>query len=68
MLFEVWKCDCEIYFSGPRILSDCEMEAEFRGLVDVYLVELPFVVHREFGIVTEEVGNALCTMLNDGAR
>ena len=35
------------------------MEAKLWGVVDVSLVELPFVVHREFGIVTEEVGNSL---------
>ena len=59
VLFEVWKWDCETYLSGPRILSDCELESKFRGVVDVSLVELPFVVQRDFGIMTEEVGNSL---------
>ena len=59
MLFEVGKWDCEMYFSGPLILSDCELEAKFGGVVDVSLVECPFVVYRDFVIITGEVGNAL---------
>ena len=59
MLFEVGKWDCEIHFPWPFITSDCEMEAKFRGVVDVSLVEHPFLVHSEFGIMTEEVGDDL---------
>ena len=59
VIFEVWKWGCEIYFSGPLIGSDCEMESKLWGIVDVSLVEPPFVVHCDFGIMTEEVGNAI---------
>ena len=38
VLFEVWNWDCEIYLSEPHILSYCEMEEKFRGVVDVSLV------------------------------
>ena len=58
-LFDVWKCDHEIYFSGPCIASDCETEAKFWGLFDVSFLERPFVVHCDFVIMTEEVGNTL---------
>ena len=59
VLFEVWKWDTKIDLSGPCIPSDYELESTFRGVVDVSLVELPFVVHRDFVIMTEEVWNAL---------
>ena len=59
VLFEVWKWDCKICFSGPCIASDYKLEAKLWGVVDVSLVGRPFVVHRDFGIVVEEVGNAL---------
>ena len=59
VLFEVWKWDCEIYFSGPCIVSDCKPEAKLWGIVDVSFMEIPFVAHGDFGIVTEEVGNSL---------
>ena len=59
MLFEVWKWDTKIYLSGTFITYDYELESTFRGVVDVSLVEFPFVVHRYFGIMTEEVWNAL---------
>ena len=41
------------------ILLDCELEGKFWKVVGVTLVEHPFVVHRDFGIVTEKVGYAL---------
>ena len=47
VLFEVWKWDRGIYFFGPLIASDCKLESKFWGIVDVPLVELPFVVHCE---------------------
>ena len=59
MLFEVEKWDSKIDLSGPYIPSNYELESTFRGVVDVPLAEFPFVVHREFGIMTEEVWNAL---------
>ena len=59
VLFEVGKWDSKIDLSGPWIPSTYELEYKFRGLVDVSLVECPFVVHRDFGIMTEEVWNAL---------
>ena len=58
VLFEVWKWDTKINLSRSCISSDYELESIFRGVVDVYLVEYPLVIHREFGTVTEEVGNA----------
>ena len=57
--FKVWKWDCEIYFSRTCIVYDCELEAKLWRVVGVTLVERPFVVHRDFGIVAEEVGNAI---------
>ena len=45
MLFEVCKWDTKIDISGPCIPSEYELESTFRGLVDVSLVEYPFVVH-----------------------
>ena len=51
VLFEICKWDSEIYFSGPYILSDWELEAKLWGVVDVSLLEHSFVVHRDFGIV-----------------
>ena len=59
VLFEVGKWDSKIYLSGPYILSDYELESNFRIVVDIHLVECPFVEHREFRIMTEEVWNAL---------
>ena len=59
VLFEVGKWDSKTDIYGPCIPSDYELESTFRGVVDVPLVEFPFVVHREFGIMTEEVWNAL---------
>ena len=59
VLFEVWKWDTKIDLSGPCIPSDYELESTFRGVVDVSLVEFPFVVHRDFEIMKEEVCNAL---------
>ena len=41
------------------IISDCEIEVKLWRVVDAALVERPFVVHRDFGIVTEEVGDDL---------
>ena len=35
------------------------MEAKLRGVFDVSLVEFPFVVHHDFGIMPEEVCNSL---------
>ena len=57
VLFEVYKWDNKIYLSG--ITSDYELESTFRGVVDVSLVESPFVVHRDLGIMTQEVWNVL---------
>ena len=59
VLFEVGEWDSKFDLSGPCIPSDYELESTFRGVVDISLVECPFVVHRDFGIMTEEVGNAL---------
>ena len=58
VLFEVCKWDREIYFSWPYILSDYKLEAKFWGVVDVSILYYPFVVHCDFGIMTEEVGNS----------
>ena len=44
---------------GPRIPSNCELEAKLRGLVDLSLVERPFVAYCAFVIIREEVGNDL---------
>ena len=57
VLFEFWKWDCEIYFSKPLIESDCKLETKLWDKFDVYLVECPFVVHSDFGIMMEELGN-----------
>ena len=59
MLLEVWKWDTKFDLSVPCIISDYELESTFRGVVDLSLVEFPFVVHRDFEIMTEEVWNAL---------
>ena len=59
VMFEVWKWYSKIDLSGPCIPSDYELESTFRGGVDISLVECPLVVHREFGIMTEEVWNSL---------
>ena len=59
VLFEVLKWDTKIDLSGPCITSDYELESTFRGVVDVSLVESPLVVHRDFGIMTEELWNDL---------
>ena len=59
VMFEVGKWDSKIDLSGPCIPSDYELESTFRGVVDVSLVEFPFVVHRDFEIMKEEVCNAL---------
>ena len=52
VLFEVVKLDNKIDLFGPCILSDYELESNFRGVVDISLVESPFLVHRGFGIMT----------------
>ena len=59
MLFEVGKWDSKINLSVTCIPYDYELESNFRGVVDVYLVKLPFVVHSDFVIMTEEVCNTL---------
>ena len=59
VLFEVRKWDSKINLSVPCITSDYELESTFRDVVDISLVECPFVVHRDFVIMTEEVWNAL---------
>ena len=59
VIFEVRKWDSKIYLSGPFIPSDYELESTFREVVDVSLVEYPCVFHRDFGIMAEEVWNAL---------
>ena len=59
VLFEVGNWDSKIDLSGTWIPSDYELESTFGGVVDVSLLEFPFVVHRDFGIMTEEVWNAL---------
>ena len=59
VLFEVGKWDSKIGLYGPCILSDYELESTFRGVVDISLVEFPFVVHSDFGIMTEELWNSL---------
>ena len=59
VLFEVGKWDSKTDISGPCIPSDYELESTFRGVVDISLVECSFVVHHDFGIMTEEVWNAL---------
>ena len=51
VLFEVGKWDSKIDLSGPSIPPDYELESTFRGVVDVSLVECPFVVHRDFEIM-----------------
>ena len=60
VLFEVWKWDSKLDLSGTCIPSDYEIESNFRGVVGVSLVELPFMVHCDFKkIMKEEVLNAL---------
>ena len=59
VLFEVRKWDSKIDLSRPCIPSDYELESTFRGVVDISLLECPFVVHCDFGIMTEEVWNSL---------
>ena len=49
MLFEVGKWDSKIDISGPCIQSEYKLESNFRGVVDIYLVECPFVVQCDFG-------------------
>ena len=53
------KWDSKINLYGPCISSDYELESTFRGVVDIYLVECPFLVHYDFGIMREEVWNDL---------
>ena len=50
VLFEVWKWDSKIELSGSCIPSEYELEDNFSGAVDIYLVERP---------MTEDVGNYL---------
>ena len=59
VLFEVGKWDSKIDIYGPWVTSDYELESNFRWVVDISLVEYPFVVHSEFGIMKEAVWNAL---------
>ena len=59
VLFEVWKWDTKINIDGNCIPSEYELESIFRGVVYASLVELPFVVHHEFGVMTEEVRKIL---------
>ena len=59
VLFEVGKRDSKIDLSGPCITSYYELEFNLRGVVDISLVERPFVVHCDFGIMTEEVWNTI---------
>ena len=59
VLFEVWNWDTKIDLSWPCITSDYEMESNLRWVVDVSFVESPLVIHHNFGIMTEEVWNAL---------
>ena len=59
VLFEFCKWDNKIDLSRPWILSDYELESTFRGVVDVTLVKLPLVVHRDFVTMTEELWNSL---------
>ena len=59
VLFEVCKWDREIHFSRTCIAYDYELESNLWILVDLSLVEHPFVVHRDFGVMTEYVGNAI---------
>ena len=58
VLFEVGKWGSKINIFGTYTPSDYELESNFRGVVDLPIVESPFVVHREFGIILEEVCNA----------
>ena len=59
VLFELWKWDTKIDLSRPCITSGYKLESTFRGEVDVFLVEIPLVVHCDFGIMTEYVWDAL---------
>ena len=59
VLFEVRKWDSKIDLSEPCIPSEYELESTFRGVLDISLVELPFVVHRDLGIMAEEVWTSL---------
>ena len=59
VLFEVWKWHTKVNFSWSCISSDYELESSFWWVVYVPLVEGPLVIHCDFGVVTEEVGNAL---------
>ena len=59
VLFEFMKWYSKIDLSVPCILSDYELESAFRVVVDISLVEWPFVVHRDFGIMMEKVWNDL---------
>ena len=58
VLFEVWKWDTKTNFYQYCISSHYELESSFWWVVYVSLVELPLVIHNDFGVVTEEVGNA----------
>ena len=59
VMFKFWKWDIKIDLYRPCIPSDYGLESTFRGLVNVSLVEPPFVAHSDFGTITEEVWNSL---------
>ena len=59
VMFEVWKWHTKINFSWSCISSDFELESSFWWVVYVLVVEVPLVIHHDFGVVTEELGNVI---------
>ena len=58
VLFEVWKWHTKIKLSWSCISSDYELESSFWWVVYAPFVEGNLVIHCDFGVVTEKVGNA----------
>ena len=54
VLFEVWKWHIKVW---SWIFSDYELESSFWLVLYETFVEGPLVIHRDFGVVTNEVGN-----------
>ena len=55
-LAEVGKRNGEIDFSGSRIAADFKREAPLRRVLEVAFVEGALMIHGEFGITAEKMG------------
>ena len=58
VLLEVWKWHTKVNFSLSCISPDYELKSSLWLVVYIPLVEVPIVIHCDFGVMTEEVGNS----------